>query len=222
MLLLLLSATVRLTLNRPAVMALAQPDAVRLSVVDGSAALRPVAVSEEGAMNLFDRDRGGRGCVVPVDVARRLAETLGLSPSRPYMMLRGPSPKGDFNLTRYDREGVPARHLAAGRLWFSPVPAGRGDGPPEGHSADADNNSDADLPFGALVRRSASVIRRTSHQIGRPSTEVVEARRVMAAFDRLVRDVRPELFADRAALEEDLRDAAAALDRGMARLRGEA
>lgn len=219
MLLLLLSATVRLTLNRPAVMALAEPEAVRLSVVEGRATLTPVVVGEEGAMNLFDRDRGGRGCLVPADAAQRLAEALGLSLSRPYMLLHGPSSDGDFTLTHHDRDGVPARHLAAGRLWLAP--AGHGDGKSESDFADVDRD-DADLPFGALVRRADAVIRRTSHQIGRPSTEVVEARRVMAAFDRLVRDVRPELFVDRAALETELEAAMVALDRGIARLRAEA
>lgn len=219
MLMLFLTAT-RLTMNRPAVQTLGEPGAVRLSVVDGRAALRPTVPGEVGALELFDRDRGGRGCVVPHDAAQCLTDALHLSPARPYAMLRKLSPEGEFVLVHYERDGVPARHLAAVRLWFPPPSANRDAKVCDEDFADVDRD-DADLPFAALVRRADAVVRRATHQLGRPSAEVVEARRVMAAFGRLMRDVRPDLFVDRAALEDDLQLAASALDRGIARLRAD-
>jgi hypothetical protein len=42
---------------------------------------------------------------------------------------------------------------------------------------------------------------------------------VMAAFDALVREIRPELFTERDALLHEMREVRAALDRAMLRLR---
>lgn len=212
---LLLVGPVRLTFNRPAAAASRGAEAVIPSVDSEGCYFTLASRNEAHAIALVGRERGGLELVLPADVGSAMVRALGVTATHPYALLSRDGSSDRFRLVRYEREGGPARHLAAARFW---LPDLRRD-----DSADFDNidpASPSPLSFIAAVRRADALVRQHSGHIGRPPKELAEARRIVSAFDDLVRELRPDLVRLDSSLVNDLRAARAAVDRGLERIGG--
>jgi len=210
----------RLTLNRPAAVALGNPPAVAVDISDDAAALLPTEIGFF-APPIFERDRGGIGFWLTAEMFLRLRQQFELTPEQPYLLLTPMADQPGLKVASYGRAGVPARHLLVARMWFS-ADAKETIRHDEFEEVDSHLPKADDIPFASVIRRAHLLVRRAAHQVGRPSAEVVEARRLMQGFDELVREVRPELIVDHHKLESDLRAAIAAIERGISRMEGRA
>lgn len=213
---LLLLMTLRLTLNRPAADALGSPSALKIDGKDGQVAIRSADLSgDPQVLPVQQRDRGGLECALRPDVIQTVLDITGVSSDRPYLILRSVDGRAYFRMEHYARAGVPGRHLPAARLWL----------PPSDVALDGERTSGSGgalqaevLPFAAQVRRAHEVVETRSNQPGRPSAELLEARKVMAAFDTLVREIYPRFSPRISDVRDEVREAQSALERALAKL----